>query len=143
MPTPGPTPAAGDRQTPRSKPPRPTTSPNPTSVTRRGAAWLKTRMHRMASWLGTSEPSAQALTQHRRDAFARVGVSPGDAEARSKLHAPIGTIPRDAIRSVGGPRPEEVMRMGNKGGKGGVPSLAWEESSISIYSSGERSMASS
>jgi len=66
----------------------------------------------MTSWLSTSEPSAQALKQHKKDAFARAGIplEKPDAQVHAKLHAPIGEIPQDAIRAVGGLTPEEVAR---------------------------------
>lgn len=66
----------------------------------------------MTSWLSTSEPSAQALKQHKKDAFARASIPLGkpDAQVHAKLHAPIGEIPQDAIRAVGGFTPEEVAR---------------------------------
>ncbi|KAH8885182.1 hypothetical protein GQ53DRAFT_370793 [Thozetella sp. PMI_491] len=69
------------------------------------------KMHKMAGWLSTSEPSSQALKQHRKTTFERAGVDPEDPRASSKLHAPLGKIPEDAIRPSGrGPEPEEVMR---------------------------------
>lgn len=85
-----------------------TKSPTPSS----GKDRLLSGVSKMTSWLSTSEPSAQALKQHKKDAFARAGIPLGkpDAQVHVKLHAPIGEIPQDAIRAAGGLTPEEVAR---------------------------------
>ncbi|KAK3487363.1 hypothetical protein B0T13DRAFT_114202 [Neurospora crassa] len=64
---------------------------------------------KVADWASTSEPSMQALSQYKQEAFQRAGVSPNDSEAHTKLHAPMGKIPEDAIRPTTGPTPEEVL----------------------------------
>src|SRR5690348_8001459 len=45
-----------------------------------GPSWLTNKAQKLASWLATSEPSAQALTQHRKESFQRAGISQNDAE---------------------------------------------------------------
>lgn len=73
----------------------------------KGARWLSG----LRSWVGTSEPSTQALKKHQKMTFRRAGIEPGDPRAKAKLHAPIGAIPDDAIRPAGrGPEPEELVR---------------------------------
>ncbi|KAK3330386.1 hypothetical protein B0H66DRAFT_527742 [Apodospora peruviana] len=67
-------------------------------------------MHKLTDWLSTSEPSAQALKQHKKDAFQKAGISSKDSEASAKLHAPIGDIPAGAIKPTTGPSPEEVAK---------------------------------
>ncbi|KAK1781125.1 hypothetical protein QBC45DRAFT_78529 [Copromyces sp. CBS 386.78] len=66
-------------------------------------------LHKVADWASTSEPSMQALNQYKQEAFQRAGVSPNETDAHTKLHAPIGEIPEDAIRPTKGPTPEEVL----------------------------------
>ncbi|KAK5654993.1 hypothetical protein OQA88_6752 [Cercophora sp. LCS_1] len=70
----------------------------------------------MASWLATSEPSAQALKRHKKEAFQKAGVPLHDPgrEASSKLHAPVGGIPADAIKATTGPDPEEALKKKKK-----------------------------
>ncbi|KAK3396489.1 hypothetical protein B0T20DRAFT_481477 [Sordaria brevicollis] len=65
--------------------------------------------HKVADWASTSEPSMAALNQYKQEAFQRAGVSTNDADPHTKLHAPIGEIPEDAIRPTTGPTPEEVL----------------------------------
>ncbi|RKU42753.1 hypothetical protein DL546_006123 [Coniochaeta pulveracea] len=68
-------------------------------------------LHKMTDWLTVTEPSAQALKQHRKEVFRRAGISPEDPEACSKLHVPIGEIPSHAVKPSGpGPEPEEVLK---------------------------------
>jgi len=68
-------------------------------------------LSQLKGWVSTSEPSAQALKKHRKDAFQRAGVSPKDRSANARLNAPLGDIPEDAIKAKGkGPDPEEVAR---------------------------------
>lgn len=75
---------------------------------------LAEKMHKISSWLSTSEPSAHALKQHKKEAFQKAGISPKDVDANAKLHAPIGTIPKDAIKPAAGPSPEEVVKKKRK-----------------------------
>ncbi|OIW34773.1 hypothetical protein CONLIGDRAFT_626821 [Coniochaeta ligniaria NRRL 30616] len=67
-------------------------------------------LHKMTDWLAVSEPSAQALKNHRRDVFEKAGISKDDKDARAKLHVPVGEIPADAIRPSKGPDPEDVFK---------------------------------
>lgn len=68
--------------------------------------WLS----QLKEWVSTSEPSTQALKQHKKDTFKKAGVSLDDPQATAKLHAPIGELPEDAIKPAGrGPDPEEVL----------------------------------
>lgn len=71
---------------------------------------LLDKMNKISSWLSTSEPSAHALKQHKKEAFQRAGIPLKDTEANVKLHAPIGQIPPDAIKPSAGPNPEEIIR---------------------------------
>ena len=86
--------------------PNPTSKPDPPH---KSSSWFTTKAHKLSTWLATSEPSAQALVQHRRDSFQRAGLSPTEPEPHAKLHAPIGDIPPDAIQPNTGPTPEEVV----------------------------------
>ena len=86
--------------------PNPTSNPDPLHKT---PSWFTTKAHKLSTWLATSEPSTQALLQHRRDSFQRAGLSPTEPEPHAKLHAPIGEIPPDAIQPTTGPTPEEVV----------------------------------
>jgi hypothetical protein len=68
-------------------------------------------LNKMTDWLTVTEPSAQALKQHKKEVFRKAGISPGDPEAYSKLHIPLGEIPAHAIKPSGpGPEPEEVLK---------------------------------
>ena len=89
-----------------SSAPNSTSNPDPLHKT---PSWFTTKTHKLSTWLATSEPSAQALVQHRRDSFQRAGLSPTEPEPHAKLHAPIGDIPPDAIQPTTGPTPEEVV----------------------------------
>jgi hypothetical protein len=73
-------------------------------------SWLSTKAQELADWLATSEPSAQALSQHRKECFRKAGISEKEPEPHAKLQSPIGQIPPDAIKAAGGPSPEEVAR---------------------------------
>ncbi len=86
--------------------PKPTSTPEPLH---KPPSWFTTKANKLSTWLATSEPSAQALVQHRRDSFQRAGLSPTEPEPHAKLHAPIGDIPPGAIQPTTGPTPEEVM----------------------------------
>lgn len=81
----------------------------PPPLRKKASTWLTSKTSKLTSWLATSEPSSHALTQHRKDSFARAGLSPTDPEPHTKLRAPIGDIPATAIRPTTGPRPEEVL----------------------------------
>jgi hypothetical protein len=117
-------------------------------------AWLTNRVQKMTNWLGTSEPSVQALIQHRKETFERAGVSQKDVDAHSKLHAPIGEIPPDAVRPATGPSPEELVRKKaakrrkhklthHSSGAGGGSLAQPSSSGSSIYSGGQDSTMSS
>lgn len=110
-----------------SEPPTPNSLQPPIANTEAASKTSKTQkrlrltrsLQKLTSWLGTTEPSAQALIQHRKETFSRAGIAYDDTDAHAKLHAPIGKIPRHAIRPSTGPDPEEVL-LGKKGkGKGG------------------------
>ncbi|KAJ2907030.1 hypothetical protein MKZ38_008598 [Zalerion maritima] len=74
----------------------------------------------LKGWITTSEPSTQALKQHRQDTFKKAGVALSDPQAHARLHAPIGTIPGDAIKPAGpGPDPEKVAWKRAQGKKKG------------------------
>ncbi|KAK3372511.1 hypothetical protein B0H63DRAFT_527349 [Podospora didyma] len=75
-----------------------------------GKPGLLTKMHKMTDWLSTSEPSAQALKQHKKKTFEKAGISLDDTQAGAKLHAPMGDIPADAIKPTTGPDPEDVAK---------------------------------
>lgn len=61
-------------------------------------------------WMTTSEPSTQALRDHKKTTFKKAGISMDDPRASARLHLPAGEIPQDAIRATGpGPDPEEVV----------------------------------
>ncbi|KAM7189981.1 hypothetical protein V8F20_009915 [Naviculisporaceae sp. PSN 640] len=90
-------------------------------------------MNKISNWLSTSEPSAHALKQHKKESFQKAGISPDDVDANAKLHAPIGTIPEDAIKPAAGPSPEEIVKkkrkarekeMKQKGRQGSVASTS-------------------
>lgn len=68
--------------------------------------WLS----QLKDWVSTSEPSSQALKQHKKDTFKKAGVALDDPQATAKLHAPIGELPEEAIKPAGrGPDPEKVL----------------------------------
>lgn len=68
--------------------------------------WLS----QLKDWVSTSEPSSQALKQHKKETYKRAGVSLDDPQANAKLHVPIGELPETAIKPAGrGPDPEEVL----------------------------------
>ncbi|KAK0633429.1 hypothetical protein B0T14DRAFT_68402 [Immersiella caudata] len=73
---------------------------------------LLNKVTKVTSWLAMSEPSAQALKQHKKDSFAKAGIPFDDpnGEASTKLHAPIGEIPADAIKPTSSLSPEEVAK---------------------------------
>ncbi|KAB5580435.1 hypothetical protein GE09DRAFT_437099 [Coniochaeta sp. 2T2.1] len=58
-------------------------------------------LHKMTSWLATAEPSAQALKHHKKEMLRKAGLPKDDPEAGTKLRAPVGEIPADAIHPAG------------------------------------------
>jgi len=81
------------------------------SGSNRGKNGKRGYLNRLKGWLTTSEPSAKALKQHKMDTFQKAGVSTKDPSANSKIDAPLGQIPEDAIRTAGkGPDPEQMAR---------------------------------
>jgi hypothetical protein len=71
----------------------------------------KTRFFsQLKEWISTSEPSTQALKNHKKDTFRKAGIATSDPTANAKLHAPIGEIPQDAVKATTGPTPEERLR---------------------------------
>ncbi|KAK3902409.1 hypothetical protein C8A05DRAFT_15530, partial [Staphylotrichum tortipilum] len=88
----------------------PSTTPSSQSPLKKSPSWLTTKTRALTAWLATSEPSAQALSRHRKETFQHAGISPRESSSHAKLHAPIGEIPADAIRPGRGPTPEEVAR---------------------------------
>lgn len=73
---------------------------------------------RLKDWTTTSEPSARALKQYRKEVFQKAGIALDDPEAAIKLDAPIGQIPDDAIKPGGrGPDPEDLARRRTKNRK--------------------------
>lgn len=68
-------------------------------------------LHKMTDWWTVSEPSTQALKQHKKEVFKKAGISVDDPEAGMKLHVPMGEIPVTAIKPSGpGPEPEEIFK---------------------------------
>jgi hypothetical protein len=63
----------------------------------------------LKDWISVSEPSNQALEQHRRNTYKKAGITLNDPRANAKLHLPVGTLPAEAIKPSGpGPDPEDV-----------------------------------
>lgn len=61
-------------------------------------------------WISMSEPSTQALKDHKKSTFQKAGIPLDDPRAGAKLHLPTGEIPEDAIKPTGrGPDPEEIV----------------------------------
>ncbi|KAL8387649.1 hypothetical protein RB595_009765 [Gaeumannomyces hyphopodioides] len=76
-----------------------------------GRAGRVRALSRLKSWITVSEPSAQAFKQHQEESYSRAGTSRDDPTARTKLRAPAGSIPQDAIKPSGkGPDPEDAAR---------------------------------
>lgn len=74
-------------------------------------------MSSIKDWMSTSEPSTQALKQHKLDTYRKAGVALDDPQANAKLHIPLCRIPEEAIKPCGrGVEPEEaiVRRMAEK-----------------------------
>jgi hypothetical protein len=71
-----------------------------------GGRWLS----QIKDWASVSEPSTQALKQHKRETFKRAGIALDDPRAGAKLHIPVSSLPPEAIRPAGrGPDPEELL----------------------------------
>ncbi|KAK8126239.1 uncharacterized protein PG998_001998 [Apiospora kogelbergensis] len=69
--------------------------------------WLS----QLKEWVSVSEPSTQALKQHKKDTYKRAGIALDDPRAGAKLHIPTTTLPSDAIKPYGrGPEPEEIAK---------------------------------
>ncbi|KAK8137725.1 hypothetical protein PG984_001105 [Apiospora sp. TS-2023a] len=69
--------------------------------------WLS----QLKEWVSVSEPSTQALKQHKRDTYKRAGIAMDDPRAGAKLHIPTTTLPSNAIKPSGrGPEPEEIAK---------------------------------
>ncbi len=83
-----------------------------------GGRRLSSKLHKIADWVSTSEPSSQALRRHKTETFEKAGIPLSDsrdrARASAKLHAPLGQIPGDAIKTVGGPSPEDLLLKRNQ-----------------------------
>ena len=67
--------------------------------------WLRS----VKSWIAVSEPSAQGIKSHRREAFKKHGVHRNDPDAAAKMHFPIGVLPRGTTTSTSGPTPEKKL----------------------------------
>ncbi|KAF4465299.1 hypothetical protein FALBO_7855 [Fusarium albosuccineum] len=61
-------------------------------------------------WLSVSEPSAQAMKEHKKNTYKRHGIDMKDPRAAAKMHLPIGRIPDTAITSTRGPDPEKALK---------------------------------
>ncbi|KAK7951846.1 uncharacterized protein PG986_007574 [Apiospora aurea] len=69
--------------------------------------WLS----QLKEWVSVSEPSTQALKQHKKDTYKQAGIALDDPQAGAKLHIPTTTLPPNAIKPSGrGPEPEEVAK---------------------------------
>ncbi|KAI1733906.1 hypothetical protein F4680DRAFT_462805 [Xylaria scruposa] len=63
----------------------------------------------LKEWISVSEPSTEALKNYKKDTFKKAGIALDDPLANAKLHLPVASIPRDAIKPGGrGPEPEEI-----------------------------------
>ncbi|RFU78014.1 hypothetical protein TARUN_4215 [Trichoderma arundinaceum] len=67
-------------------------------------------MSQVKSWLATSEPSAQAMKDQKREIFKKHGINSKDPQAAAKMHSPLGRVPIDATTSTSGPTPEKVLK---------------------------------
>ncbi|UKZ92205.1 uncharacterized protein TrAFT101_007168 [Trichoderma asperellum] len=67
-------------------------------------------MSQVKNWLATSEPSAQAMRDQKRDTFKKHGIDLKDPQAAVKLHSPMGKVPIDAVTSTSGPTPEKALK---------------------------------
>ncbi|KAI0555382.1 hypothetical protein F4679DRAFT_166446 [Xylaria curta] len=63
----------------------------------------------LKEWISVTEPSTEALKNYKKDTFKKAGITLNDPLANAKLHLPVASIPRDAIKPGGrGPEPEEI-----------------------------------
>ncbi|KAH6604722.1 hypothetical protein Trco_006429 [Trichoderma cornu-damae] len=67
-------------------------------------------MSQVKNWLATSEPSAQAMKDQKREVFKKHGIDSKDPQAAAKMHSPLGKVPIDAITSTSGPTPEKALK---------------------------------
>ncbi|KAL7944814.1 hypothetical protein V8C42DRAFT_345931 [Trichoderma barbatum] len=67
-------------------------------------------MSQVKGWLATSEPSAQAMKNQKRDTFKKHGIAFKDPQAAAKMHSPMGKVPLDAVTSTSGPTPEKALK---------------------------------
>ncbi|KAI0459415.1 hypothetical protein F5B21DRAFT_499595 [Xylaria acuta] len=67
--------------------------------------WLS----QLKEWVSISEPSSQALKNYKKNTYKKAGIALDDPLANAKLHLPVASMPRDAIKPGGrGPEPEEI-----------------------------------
>ncbi|KAI8954707.1 hypothetical protein F4801DRAFT_575108 [Xylaria longipes] len=67
--------------------------------------WLS----QLKEWVSVSEPSTQAFKNYKKDTYKKAGIALDDPLANAKLHLPVASMPRDAIKPGGrGPEPEEI-----------------------------------
>jgi hypothetical protein len=87
---------------------RPTSSYEGDQKTPKGgkSRWIS----HVKDWFSTSEPSAQGWKEYKKDQFRKYEVDPKDPHANAKLHAPIGKVPKDAIRPSSGLNPEKARQ---------------------------------
>ncbi|ORY60153.1 uncharacterized protein BCR38DRAFT_55023 [Pseudomassariella vexata] len=84
-----------------------TESDKRTSKDSKSGRWLT----HIKDWVTVSEPSTQALKQHKKDTYKRAGIALSDPQANAKLHIPVATLPPEAIKPCGpGPEPEEIAQ---------------------------------
>lgn len=98
-------------------------------------------MSQVKSWLATSEPSAQAMRDQKKDIFKKHGIDLKDPKAAAKLHSPMGKVPIDAVTSTSGPTPEKALK-GKNGTKDVPPSYARHSRGSQSMSSGFSSVPS-
>lgn len=67
-------------------------------------------MSQVKNWLATSEPSAQAMRDQKKDTFKKHGIDLKDPKAAAKLHSPMGKVPIDVVTSTSGPTPEKALK---------------------------------
>lgn len=67
-------------------------------------------MSQVKNWLATSEPSAQAMRDQKKDTFKKHGIDLKDPKAAAKLHSPMGKVPISAVTSTSGPTPEKALK---------------------------------
>ncbi|KAK2047013.1 hypothetical protein LZ31DRAFT_540056 [Colletotrichum somersetense] len=67
-------------------------------------------VNQLKDWFTVGEPSSQDWKQLRKKEFRRHGIAMNDPEANAKLHAPIGSIPEEAIKPSSGPDPEVIAK---------------------------------